>query len=199
MADAAIEAWHYKFKFDLWRPVNGIRERGDRLGTDKKSPASTSIDPDADPFWEPLGAPNSNTVKKDFTPPFPAYPSGHATFGAAMFEMLRLYFEIKPDQPDNCAFDFISDEMNGLSKDSRGNVRPRHCRHHASLLDAMYDNALSRVYLGVHWRFDGTTAKSASEILDDKTGMGGIPLGRKVAAEVLKNLNKDAKVPSAPM
>jgi hypothetical protein len=40
--------------------------------------------------WLPLGAPKSNSSAptrhadlKNFTPPFPAYPSGHATFGAA--------------------------------------------------------------------------------------------------------------------
>ncbi len=38
-----------------------------------------------DPTWAPLGAPFSNgsgpKFPPNFTPPFPAYPSGHAGFG----------------------------------------------------------------------------------------------------------------------
>lgn len=193
LADAAIEAWHYKFVFDLWRPVNAIRERGKGLGPDTKTPSAVTMDPEADPFWEPLGAPSSNSFGRDFTPPFPAYPSGHATFGAAAFEMIRLYFGVSHDQIDSIAFDFVSDEMNGLTKDSRGNVRPRRSHRFESLIDAMYANAVSRVYLGVHWRFDGTMAMSADEILTDMSGIGGIPLGRRVATEVFSNLQQSSK------
>jgi hypothetical protein len=57
------------------------------------------IDNDADPFWLSLGAPATNEelaggkpAKKNFTPPFPAYPSGHATFGAAAFQSVRRFY-----------------------------------------------------------------------------------------------------------
>jgi hypothetical protein len=138
MADAAIEAWHFKFTYDLWRPVIGIRERGAGLGP--QTTFSSAVDTLADPFWEPIGAPNSNSGGKDFTPPFPAYPSGHATFGAAVFEVLRLYYDIDPVEMDQISFDFVSDELNGRSKDVNGVVRSRRALKFSGLAEAMFEN-----------------------------------------------------------
>ena len=45
-----------------------------------------------DPGFMPLGAPASNLQGPNFTPPFPAYTSGHATFGAAHAAILRNFF-----------------------------------------------------------------------------------------------------------
>ena len=73
MADAGIACWNEKYVYDLWRPVTGIRN-ADQDG----NPLT-----EADPNWTPLGAPASNQSGTDFTPPFPSYASGHATFGAA--------------------------------------------------------------------------------------------------------------------
>jgi len=42
-----------------------------------------------DPTFMPLGAPASNLSGPNFTPPFPAYPSGHAGFAGALFQTLR--------------------------------------------------------------------------------------------------------------
>ena len=85
LGDAGILAWDQKYIHEFWRPVVGIREHDKSFG-----PAATETNDDissnADPFWLPLGAPNTNAIdndKKNFTPNFPAYPSGHATFGAA--------------------------------------------------------------------------------------------------------------------
>ena len=75
MADAGIDAWHWKYVYKLWRPVVGIRNQAA---------------PDGDPFWAPLGAPQTNAGRGTLTPAFPAYPSGHATFGAAVMQALRL-------------------------------------------------------------------------------------------------------------
>ena len=44
-----------------------------------------------DPTFTPLGAPASNLIGPNFTPPFPAYPSGHAGFGGAIFETIRRF------------------------------------------------------------------------------------------------------------
>jgi len=49
----------------------------------------------------PLGAPASNLTGPNFTPPFPAYPSGHAGFGGALFETLRRFYGT-----DDVAFTF---------------------------------------------------------------------------------------------
>jgi vanadium chloroperoxidase len=81
MADAGILSWDQKYIHDLWRPVVGIREHDPSMGPAAGKGVS-NIDDESQPDWLPLGAPSSNsTGKKNATPPFPAYPSGHATFG----------------------------------------------------------------------------------------------------------------------
>jgi hypothetical protein len=93
MGDAGILAWDQKYIHDFWRPVLGIREHDASMGPAAATPQD-NIDNDCDPDWLPLGAPSSNShvvatdtsparSERNFTPPFPAYPSGHATFGAA--------------------------------------------------------------------------------------------------------------------
>ena len=53
----------------------------------------------------PLGAPASNLNGPNFTPPFPAYPSGHAVFGGALFQTLRRFYGTdrmpSPSSPTN--------------------------------------------------------------------------------------------------
>ena len=163
MADAGIDAWHYKYTHNLWRPVVGIRN--------EVVPAET------DAFWAPLGAPQTNGGAGTRTPNFPAYPSGHATFGAALFQILRLYFDtasgpikvadvLKFDGPApgpavaKEELDLISDELNGRSLDPDGSVRTPVTRHFDSFAQAVWENSVSRVYLGVHWRFDGLPARN---------------------------------------
>ncbi len=93
-----------------------------------------------------------------FTPNFPAYPSGHATFGAACFQMLKLVRRDRretSDHPDRVNGPFVSDELNGISIDhSRDEPRPYFPIDYNSIDHMILDNDLSRVYLGVHWRFD---------------------------------------------
>ena len=108
MADAGISAWESKYAYQYWRPVTGIRA-GDTDG----NPSAFR-----DPNWYPVGAQATNTHGPNFTPPFPAYPSGHATFGGALFEILRKFW------PNNTPFTFVSDEYNGKNRDVDGNLRP---------------------------------------------------------------------------
>ena len=171
MADAAVYAWQEKYHFEFWRPLSGVREDGG---------------PFADPFWLSLGAPDTNSNRIAFKPPFPAYPSGHATFGGALFQMIRLFYRRRdnsnfaPDEPDNIKFDFVSDEENGVSRDLHqsyiptqpitdqpGTIRTRVVRRFESLWAAMFENALSRVWLGVHWRFDAFAAEDVLEPSSD--------------------------------
>jgi hypothetical protein len=146
LSDAGIACWEAKYHYDVWRPVLGIRE------------AATG----ADPAWTPLGAPASNESGNDFTPPFPAYPSGHASFGAALFRILERFYGT-----DALAFSFVSDEMNGVTTDWAGVARPWTARSFASLDEAMWENALSRIYLGIHWRFDATEGVALGEAVAD--------------------------------
>ena len=97
----------------------------------------------------------------NFTPPFPAYPSGHAGFGGALFQMLRNVYG-----RDDIPFTFVSDELNGVTVDNEGVVRPLLPRSFTSLSQAEEENGQSRIYLGIHWSFDKTA---------------GIAQGRQVA------------------
>jgi len=186
MADAGIAAWYHKYTYQLWRPILGIREYDDSFW-DNGNAVSHGLHPRCDPWWVPLGAPRTNEPgRRSFTPPFPAYPSGHATFGAAAFEMLRLCFGVDPGDPDTLFFDLVSDEMDGRAIHEDGSMRSRHRRHHDSLLRAMFDNSVSRLYLGVHWRFDGLDEGIANhlDILGSTSKVGGVPLGRGIAQDI---------------
>ena len=149
MADTAIACWESKFYWDFWRPVTGIRESDPGTGPTGKgdnNPATVG-----DPTFTPLGAPASNLNGPNFTPPFPSYASGHASFGGAVFQTLRRFYGT-----DQIAFTFVSDEFNGVTKDNEGNVRPYMPRSFDSLSQAEEENGQSRIYLGIHWRFDKT-------------------------------------------
>lgn len=141
LADTAIALWDTKYDNEFWRPVTAIRA-ADQDG----NPATA-----ADPGFTPLGAPASNLSGPNFTPPFPAYPSGHAGLGGALFQMLRKYFGT-----DRIAFTFVSDEWNGVTRDNEGHVRPLIPRSFSSLSEAEEENGQSRIYLGIHWHFDKT-------------------------------------------
>ena len=186
MADAGINAWHWKYVYDLWRPVVGIREVDPSVGACPTGGAP--VGSDCDPAWHPLGAPSTNSTKPDSTPGFPAYPSGHATFGAAAFQVARFFFRDKLGQsfgdraPDTLSFDFVSDEHNGTNTGSNGQIRPRHKRAFASLWRAIIENSISRVYLGVHWRFDGYLEES--DLAAKSSKIGGVPLGLCVAEAI---------------
>jgi hypothetical protein len=197
MADAGILAWDQKFIHNLWRPVVGIREHDGSTG-----PAGVGndvIDGDCDPFWLPLGAPKTNEVgKKNFTPPFPAYPSGHATFGAAAFHITRLFYgvAIGDRNPDDLfeGLEFVSDELNGVNKDNKGTVRPRHIRNFpGGLWRMIIQNGRSRVDLGVNWVFDAF-AVDADGRPDFAQNVGGVPLGLKIAEDIFGNEMKKSMV-----
>jgi hypothetical protein len=165
MADAGIAIWESKFYYQFWRPITGIREADSGTGptgAGDGNPATIG-----DPDFHLLGAPASNLTGPNFTPPFPAYPSGHAGFGGALFQTLRRYYGT-----DDIAFTFTSDEFNGTTVDNTGAVRPLKPRSFSSLSQAEEENGQSRIYLGIHWAFDKTE---------------GIAEGREVADYVYAN------------
>jgi membrane-associated phospholipid phosphatase len=146
-ADAGIAIWESKFFYDFWRPVGGVREAD--VGMGPSGAGDGNADTIADPNFMPLGAPGSNLSGPNFTPPFPSYPSGHAGFGGALFQVLRRFYGT-----DDIAFTFVSDEFNGVTRDNNGNVRPLRPRSFNTLSAAEEENGQSRIYLGIHWSFD---------------------------------------------
>lgn len=198
IADAGIDAWHYKYSPDhmMWRPCLGIPQAAGGNGGAAKA------------LWQPLGRPDTNGTGVGLTPDFPSYPSGHATFGAAAFQLLRLMLVDKTVAAfdpttglDNVRFDFMSDEYNGRNADARTR-QPRDIivRGYTSLWSAVVENSLSRVYLGVHWQFDGVTIKASGnkDTLGEPASpsqlgkTGGVWLGCQVANQIA------AKVGIAP-
>jgi VCPO second helical-bundle domain len=149
MADAGMTIWESKYYYDFWRPVLGIRESDP--GTGPTGLGDGNPDTVGDTNFSPLGAPASNLTGPNFTPPFPAYPSGHAGFGGALFQVMRRFYGT-----DNIAFTFVSDEFNGQTRDNNGNVRPFRPRSFSNLSQAEEENGQSRIYLGIHWSFDKT-------------------------------------------
>ena len=126
MGDAGIGAWDAKYTYNVWRPITAIRL------ADTDGNAATA----ADPTWTPLGAPG-NPGQPNFTPAFPGYVSGHATFGAALFTVLADFYG-----SDKHNFTLTSDMLPGVT------------RTYTSFSQASFENAISRIYLGIHFWFD---------------------------------------------
>lgn len=136
MADAAITAWDAKYQtaIDLWRPVSAIRE----AGTDNNAETA------ADASWQPL----SNNAGVPFSPNFPAYVSGHATFGGAWAGVMRRYFGT-----DNVTYTATTEDPHAVGV----------TRTFSTFTAAAVENARSRVYLGVHYQWDGDNGVAAGD------------------------------------
>lgn len=157
MAEAGVAAWESKYHYNYWRPITAIRYTGAGM-----HPAAI---PQSD--WLCLGAPASNVSNggKNFVPGFPAYVSGHATFGGALFGVLRLLFGT-----DDVPFQFCSRELDGITTDNTGIAREFKPRSYLRLSQAEMENGDSRLVLGIHWHFDRDE---------------GIKMGNKIAVEAV--------------
>jgi hypothetical protein len=165
LADAGVASWESKFHYQFWRPVTGIREAD--AGTGPTGLGDGNLATFGDVNFKPLGAPASNLTGPNFTPPFPAYPSGHAVFGGALFQTLRNFYKT-----DHIPFTFVSDELNGVTAGNDGFPRALSPRSFQTLSQAEEENGQSRIYLGIHWSFDKTE---------------GIAQGRNIANYVFAN------------
>jgi hypothetical protein len=106
-----------------------------------------------DVSWEPL---------LEFTPPFPSYASGHSSMGGAFAGVLATAFGT-----DEVTFTIGTDEP----------IVQNVTRTFHSFSEAGFEDAISRVYLGVHWRMDCEAGYAA-----------GLRIGTYVASTVLRPL-----------
>ncbi|MBK9256845.1 MAG: vanadium-dependent haloperoxidase [Saprospiraceae bacterium] len=118
--DAAIGCWNSKYHYNIERPETYIR----RVIDDK---------------WE-TNLENPLTGESSITPDFPAYPSGHATFGAAAAEALASVFGYSYSMVDRCHEN--RNEFIGVP------------RPFSSFEEMANENGWSRIPLGVHYRMD---------------------------------------------
>lgn len=95
------------------------------------------------------------------TPPFPTYTSGHSTFSAAAAEVLSAFFGA------NTAFSGTSDGLTGVT------------RNWTSFRAAANEAGDSRVYGGIHFRFDSTA---------------GIDCGKNIGVVALQRFGMSAAV-----
>jgi hypothetical protein len=75
---------------------------------------------------------------------------------------------------DRLPFSFVSDELNGITRDNHGRVRPRLARSFSTLTQAEEENGQSRIYLGVHWQFDKTEGTVLSHKIVDYIAARGL-------------------------
>ncbi len=155
MADAAIVAWETKFSEEFWRPVTAIHQ-GDADGNELT---------EGDAEWTALGAPDGGDDIIGFTPQFPTYISGHATFGGALFGTLQAFYGT-----DNISFDLASEELEILLdnpdlQEAYGLDLDDATRTFNSFSEAMIENGRSRVYLGIHFDFDDLVGQEVGQAI----------------------------------
>lgn len=135
LCDAGIGAWKAKYVYNLLRPVDYISKYMNH------------------PEWRTVMCPDG--TGNYFTPAFPGYPSGHATFGGAATQILTDIFGANYQMTDRCHEGRT--EFNGSP------------RSYASFEEMGIENAYSRMPLGVHFRMDSES---------------GLTLGKKIGHKV---------------
>ena len=128
MTDAGIAAWDAKYAFNLWRPIDAVRN------ADADSNAATTADPD----WLPLLD----------TPSFPSFVSGHSAFSGAAAEVLTSLFG------EDFAFTTLADRGSGGQWPPLDDVALLKSRSFSSFREAAEEAGASRIYGGIHFNFD---------------------------------------------
>ena len=126
MCDCSIAVWNNKFFYDVLRPETAVKIKArDFQNPDKRV----------------VVRPNWQTVIT--TPPFPAYTSGHSSFGAVGARLMAHVLgtdEVRFSQ--QCPDQVIWPQLRGVT------------RHFTRISQAADENGMSRIYGGVHWLKD---------------------------------------------
>ena len=130
LADGYIGSFETKYLYNFWRPVTAIQL------------AATDGNPDtaADPNWTPLVT----------TPPIPDHDSAHSVEGGAAAAVMRRFFGTDDISFETCSLTLPAGSM---CTDASSVTRS-----FSSFSQAARENAVSRIYVGFHFRnanFDG--------------------------------------------
>ena len=150
--DGYIASFDSKFAYNHWRPYTAIRWA--------QNDGNPRTQPDAQ--W-------NNTHKHTY--PFPSYPSAHGTVCAAAMTVLSDTFG------DHYAFTMETPEVDSAGPGSPKMKMQPATRSFDSFQDAAMECALSRVYLGIHFRYDSIAGNRL-----------GNDVGSYVVAHYLKRL-----------
>ncbi|NNC61334.1 MAG: vanadium-dependent haloperoxidase [Eudoraea sp.] len=129
--DAYINVFDNKFHYNHWRPYTAIR-----WAANDENPET-----EADEEWNNL---------HQHTYAFPSYPSAHGTASSAAMRVLSNTL----GTGDEYAFTMITEEVDsaGPFSDKVKMIPPK--RSFNSFTEAGLEASMSRVYLGIHFRYD---------------------------------------------
>ncbi|NNF02835.1 MAG: vanadium-dependent haloperoxidase [Rhodothermales bacterium] len=127
--DAYVSSFHNKFVYNHWRPYTAIRW------------AEHDGNPDTDPDVE-------WTNTHDHTYAFPSYPSAHGTACAAAMAAFANTFG------DDYAFTMYTPVVDAAGPFSGKMETDPPSRSFESFSDAALECTMSRLYLGIHFRYD---------------------------------------------
>lgn len=129
VCDAYINVFENKFFYNHWRPYTAIR-----WAANDENPATI-----ADTSW-------NNLHKHTYA--FPSYPSAHGTASAAAMIVLERYFG------ENYKFTMTTREVDAAGPFSGKIKMSPATRSFDSFSAAGLECAMSRLYLGIHFRYD---------------------------------------------
>jgi hypothetical protein len=150
MADGYIASWEAKYHYNFWRPITAIR-----LGDTDGNPETDGV-----LDWTPLQP----------TYPMPDHDSGHAVQGGVAAEILKQVFGTDDIQLTACS---MTVGVGGTCADSTPVLRS-----YSSFSQAADENAVSRIYIGIHFR------RAVEE---------GVRHGRKIAAYAVHQFLKPVR------
>lgn len=129
--DAYVNVFDNKFHYNHWRPYTAIRWAANDGNPD------TEVDTD----W-------NNLHKHTYA--FPSYPSAHGTSSSAAMRVLAGTLGMG----DEYAFNMITEEVDSAGPFSEQMPMEPPMRSFPSFTEAGLEASLSRVYLGIHFRYD---------------------------------------------
>lgn len=140
--DAYVASFDSKFFYNHWRPYTAIR-----WATNDGNPRT---EPDAD--W-------NNTHRHTYA--FPSYPSAHGTACAAAMKAFQATFG------DRVSFTMRTPEVDSAGPLSDKIPMNPETRSFGSFSDAAMECAMSRVYLGIHFRYDSIAGNKLGQRVGD--------------------------------